>query len=313
MDPATIVSDLPSFALANDNRHDLSQLPNTREAAVYMLPLPQFNLAGLVYTWVSWKGEAAVSVCLFGEGVGEKLEERSEMVNVPPEMDFYDWRVGGLTMKIVKPFESATIDYQGERIQLSFTFDAMHPVYPFSAHKNGCPQYYALDRTEQHGRARGHLTIDGRVYALDTPCQRDRAWGPRVWGLNQHYKWFHATTDTVAVHFFEMQSFGRVHQQGFVFRDNHISQITRVEHEYVFDEDLHHTQIQVVAFDEAGRRTELLCKTFAKFEFNADPMIRLKESPITVETGGETGAGWCEFCWNKEYFDFAKQYVQFAN
>jgi len=38
-------------------------------------------------------------------------------------------------------------------------------------------------------------------------------------------------------------------------------------------------------------------------------MIYLNEAALTLEIDGQSGTGWCEFCWNRNYFDFARGYV----
>jgi hypothetical protein len=38
-------------------------------------------------------------------------------------------------------------------------------------------------------------------------------------------------------------------------------------------------------------------------------MIVLNEAAITVEMLGESGSGWCEFCWNRNYLEFARSHV----
>ena len=306
-----ITSDLATFDPIHENRHDLSALPGTREAAAFMLPLPELDCAGIIYTWVTSEGKAGASVSFFGNSIGEKIDERVDGVDVPQTMDFYDWNVGGFQLKIDKPFESANLAFKGKRIELAFRYEAMHPVYPFSANRKGCPPYYAIDRTEQHGRATGFFKIDGKEFPLDSFCQRDHAWGPRIWGLNQHYKWFHATTANAAVHFFEMQSFGQVNQLGFVFKDNHMAEITSLKYDYTFDENMHHTSFYVVIKDSSGRTTTIKNKTIAQFVYPVDPMIQLNESATAVDIDGEKGSGWCEFCWNKAYLDFARQHVHF--
>ena len=39
-----------------------------------------------------------------------------------------------------------------------------------------------------------------------------------------------------------------------------------------------------------------------------DPKIYLNESTLTFD--GHQRTDWCEFGWNRDYFDFAKTYVQ---
>lgn len=307
-----VSSDLPEYPIEHGNRHDLSKEPpgSGREALAYMFSKPEIGLAAFIYTWVD-QGVACAAAKVCGPGVGADIEERTAEIQVADSMDFYNWEIGCLSHRIDEPLVSVDLSFQGEKIQLDCRFDALHPTYPASAHKDGCPPYYGFDRTEQHGTAKGSLTVAGKTYDLDGFCQRDHSWGPRVWGLNQHYKWFHATTSTSAVFFFEMQSFGKVSLRGYVFKDNHMAQITAVEYDYEFNDDMFHTAIDVVAQDSSGRSTTINCKAFTHCEFNADPMITLRESPTAVEIDGVGGSGWCEFCWNKIYLEFAKDYVHF--
>lgn len=307
-----ITSDLPDYPIENGNRHDLSQevAGNGREALAYMFSKPKVGLAAFVYTWVD-QGVASAAAMVCGPAIGAHIEERIADTCVPDSMDFYNWGLGGFEHRIDKPLVSADLIFKGEKISLNCRFDAIHPTYPASAHKDGCPPYYGIDRTEQHGITNGYVSVAGRTYDLTGFCQRDHSWGPRVWGLNQHYKWFHATTSNSAAFFFEMQSFGKVSLRGYVFKDNHMAQITDVDYDYKFNDDMFHTVIDVVAKDSSGRTTKINCIAFTHCEFNADPMITLRESPTAVTIDGEDGSGWCEFCWNKEYLEFAKNHVQF--
>lgn len=302
-------STIPPFGIEHDNRHRLRDEPHSREAMALMLQLPERGLAGFIYPWINANGTASAAITLFGPGLPEPIEERLEEVAVPADMDFYDWRVAGLRIRLDEPHVSADYTFHGKRVRIDCRFEAFHPVYPFSAHPAGCPPYYADDRTEQHGWIRGRLEIDGEGFDFATLGQRDHAWGNRIWGLNQHYKWFHATTPAAAVHFFELQSFGVVHLRGFVFRDAAMAQITAVRHQYEFDDDMHHIAIDVIAEDDLGRTTKIRAKRFAKYRFEADPMIVLNEAAITVDIEGEAGVGWCEFCWNRSYLDFARNHV----
>jgi hypothetical protein len=304
-----IRSTIPQFADEHDNRHKLRDEPHAREAVALMLQVPDRGIAGFIYPWINANGTASAAVTLFGPGMPAPIEERFEEVAVPSEMDFRNWQVAGLTMRIDEPHKSVDYSFHGERVRIDCRFEAIHPVYPFSAHPAGCPPYYADDRTEQHGWIKGRMEIDGEGFDFATLGQRDHSWGHRVWGLNQHYKWFHATTPSAAVHFFELQSFGAVHLRGFVFRDGAMAQVTAVKHEYSFDDEMHHEAIDVVVEDDLGRSTEIKCKRFAKYQFEVDPMVLLNEAGITVEMAGEEGNGWCEFCWNRSYLDFARQHV----
>ncbi|WP_404477958.1 hypothetical protein [Novosphingobium sp. BL-52-GroH] len=304
-----VITTLPAFGIEHDNRHRLRGDPHSREAVVFMLQVPEHGIAGFIYPWINADGTASAATCIFGPGVGEPIQERFDAIAVSPDMDFYDWKVAGLAMKIDEPHVSADVSFKGKRIDIQYRFDAMHPVYAFGSHPDGCPQYYADDRTEQHGRVKGTIAIDGKSYDFEELGQRDHAWGNRIWGLNQHYKWFHATTPNQAVHFFEMQSFGTRHIRGFVFKDGQMAAVQSVEYQYLFDDEMHHTAIDVIVTDDAGRKTPVRGRMFAKFQFEVNPKVLLNESAITVEIEGETGTGWCEFCWNRDYLNFAKDHV----
>lgn len=307
-----IITDLPAVPDADDNRHALRPEPHCREAAAFMFELPEHGIGGFLYPWVNNDGTAGSAVVLFGPGVGESIQERFEAEAVPDNMDFHDWRVRGLTMRLGEPHKSVDLSFTGERVTIDCHYEAIHPVYAFSSHKDGCPSYYADDRTEQHGRLTGTLVVDGKSYELNHFMQRDHSWGTRIWGLNQHYKWFHATTATSAIHFFEMQSFGKVVLRGFVFKDGRMAEVRSIDYDFEFDENMHHNNFDVTVVDSAGRSTAIRCVVYAKFQYIADPMILLNEGATTVTVDGTPGTGWCEFCWNKEYLLFAKQYVQYA-
>lgn len=304
-----IVTDLPVVADEHDDRHNLRPQAHCREAAAFMFQLPDEGIAGFLYPWVDNKGMAGSAVCVFGPAIDVPIKERFEEVAVPDSMTFKNWDVRGLTMKLGEPHRGIDLSFRGERVQIECHYEALHPPYAFSSHKDGCPSYYADDRTEQHGRLTGTLVVDGKSYTLNTFMQRDHSWGTRIWGLNQHYKWFHATTETSAVHFFEMQSFGRTLLRGYVYKDGQMAEIRSVSYDFIYDANMHHEAIDVVATDSAGRTTTIDCKVFAKFQYDADPMIMLNEGATTVEIDGVSGSGWCEFCWNKNYYEFAKQHV----
>jgi hypothetical protein len=309
LDPSNAWTPVTPLLDEHDNRHSLGGEPKSREAAIYLLHLPEERLGGFVYTWVHANGMAGSAAWLFGPGVQEPITERLPEVLVPPEMDFYDWRVNGLTLRLGEPHKSVHLAFESSRLSIDYTFEATHPAYAYSSHKDGCPSYYADDRTEQHGRIKGTLLLDGRQIPFDTFGQRDHSWGTRIWGLNQHYKWFHATVCGCAVHFFEMQSFGKVLLRGYVFKDGRMAQVTAVNYDYSFDQDMLHTSIDVMVTDSIGRSTFVKSICYAHLPYDVDPMNVNNEAVTTVEIDGKLGVGYCEFCWNKQYLEFARRYV----
>lgn len=299
-----------NFPAEHDNRHRLRQEPNSRESLAFMLLLPERGLAGFVYPTVNGQGVAHTSACIFGPGVAEPIFERAESP-VPATMDFYDWHPDGVQLLLLQPHRSLDVTWRGQRLGIRFHYEALHPPYAFSSSSKGSPPYYGDDRTEQHGVITGELDLEGRHIPFKTFMPRDHSWGPRVWGLNQHYKWFHATTASTSIHFFEMQSFGRTHVQGYLFKDGLMTQIERVDYDFVLDSRMMHTAIEVRVVDELGRSASATCKTYADYRFEPDPEIVLNEAALTLSIAGEPGVGWCEFCWHRGYWEYARQFQRF--
>lgn len=109
-----IRSTIPAFDIDHDNRHKLRDEPHSREAVALMLQLPERGIAGFIYPWINADGTASAAVTLFGAGMPAAIEERFEEVAVSPDMDFYDWRVAGLTIRIDEPHRSADYSFHGE-------------------------------------------------------------------------------------------------------------------------------------------------------------------------------------------------------
>lgn len=288
-------------------RHEMRE--GCRESLAHMLMFPEHGIAGFVYPTVLSDGSAKGRAALFGPGLPEPVQEQVEQ-QVPASLGFDDWRTGPLRMAVREPHREVELAWHGERIRFAGRFEALHPPYAFSLHPDGNPPYYGDDRTEQHGRlAVEELEVDGRILDAGGFLIRDHSWGPRIWGLNQHYKWFHAVTEGCSIHAFEMQSYGRVEVRGFMHRDGEMQHLTGFDTEFVFDEEMMHKRLTAEVADEAGRTATVTCEAFANIQLEFDPKIYLNEAALTLDVDGEAGTGWCEFCWNRDYFHFAKEHV----
>lgn len=288
--------------------------PDCRESLAHMLVWPEHGIAGFVYPSVRSDGAAKVRATLFGPALSEPIHEQVEGP-ADAAMDFDDWRMGPLRMAVREPHRVVDLAWSGSRIAFEARFEALHPPYAFSLHPQGNPPYYGDDRTEQHGRLLdARLAVDGRALDVGGFLIRDHSWGPRIWGLNQHYKWFHATTDDCSIHVFEMQSFGRRQLRGFLYRDGEMHHVVAADFDYRLDDQMMHTDLDVRLVDEAGRKAHVLAKAFAHIQLEFDPMVYLHEAPLRLEIDGKSGTGWCEFCWNRDYVRFARQHaVQYGN
>ena len=301
-----MTADFATFPDHHAFKHKLA--PDGREALAHMLIIPEQGIAGFIYPSLHASGPGKARFKLFGPGLESPIEEEIE-AEYPASMDFNDWTLGPLHMAVREPHKRIDLSWNGDRLQFEGQYEALHPPYAFSSHPEGVPAYYGDDRTEQHGRLSASVCIDGRSFKHDGFLVYDHSWGPRVWGLNQHYKWVHLVTANTSVHFFEMQSFGRVHIRGFLWKDGVMRHLAHVSYDIAYDETMWQKQFDVRATDTDGRFVTVNCKTFAKTQLDWTPGVYLNEAAVTLEMDGQSGVGWVEFCWNRDYFDFAKQHV----
>jgi hypothetical protein len=298
--------DFSAFPAEHAYRHKMA--PDGRESLAHMLMFPEQGIAGFIYPAVMGTGEIKVRACLFGPGLPAPVSEEAEGM-IPADMGFDDLRFGPLTMAVTQPFKQVDLSWQGERIKFTGQFEATHPAYPFSMHPKGNPPYFGDDRTEQHGLLTAEVEVDGKKFSHQGPLIRDHSWGPRIWGLNQHYKWIHATTGESSIHFFEMQSFGRTGLRGFLFRDGVMRHIAAVDYDFSFDDQMIQKRFHMKVTDTDGRVSQVDYEIFASIQLALDPKNYINTAGATILFDGKPGMGWCEFSWNKDYFDFAKSFV----
>jgi hypothetical protein len=294
------------FPVEHAYRHKLS--PEGRESLAHILLFPEQQIAGFIYPSVLGTGIAKAQACFFGPRFPEQVWDIAEGP-VPDDMNFDDWRQGPLHMQVVEPYKRVDLEWGGERIKFKGQFTATHPAYPFSTHPKGNPPYFGENRTEQHGRLVADVEIDGNKFHHEGFLVRDHSWGPRVWGLNQHYKWIHATTGDSSIHFFEMQGFGRTELRGFLFKDGIMRHLDHVEYDFVYGDEMLQETFQMKVTDTDGRTSSVDYKIFAMIQSSHDPKTLINTGCSTIMFDGVPGVGVCEFSWNKDYFDFAKTYV----
>lgn len=307
-----VTSDCAPLAPEDDGRHEIGTAPLARESLVFCVELPEEGLAFWVYPRVTGDGLAAGTVCAFGPAVdGGSIFESFGNIPVPETADFTDWDAGGVRLKLTGPLRHADVSFKGERITTEFTFDAIHPAYSYDSHPDGCPPYFALNRFEQGGKVKGWIRIDGKEYRFDGIGQRDHSWGTRNWGVNYHYKWFHAGSADTSVHFFKMEYLGRHLIRGYVFKDGHMSQITDVNViDFELDTDMIHKSIEVSIQDQAGRTTHVTGAYFGHRVYPIDELNILNEVAMTTVIDGQQGVGWCEFYWDSRYLDHMRKFPE---
>jgi hypothetical protein len=292
---------LPLLDPVNDGRHVLRNLPLERESIPYVISLPDLGIGAFVYTWVT-KDSLAGSACVaFGPGVGEPVFEAVDQIEVSRKLNFDDWKVGKLHLNHDLQLQKARIRIDGARLQLDAQFEALHPAYAYGFHPDGCPDWAATNRTEQAGRLRGTIRIDGKQHAFESSCARDHSWGTRNWDTPQNWKWLHAQAGDTCVHFWQINARGREALRGYLYRDGSMAEVTSVEVDFDTDAEYRQTRIAARVHDTAGRSVQVIGEYFAHFPFVPVPSCTLNEGAMSCTVDGKAGVGWTEFMWPTAY------------
>lgn len=93
------------------------------------------------------------------------------------------------------------------------------------------------------------------------------------------------------MHFFELQSFGKVLLRGYVFRDGRMAHVTAIRDDYTMDDQMLQRPFDAVVTDSLGRITRLQSAAFAHLPYEVDAMMTNIESFTTVNVEGEKGVG----------------------
>ena len=88
-----------------------------------------------------------------------------------------------------------------------------------------------------------------------------------------------------------------------------MSHVAEFDYDITYDDQMMHKALVARITDEDGRKVTVDSTALGNIQLDYDPMIWLNEAGLVLEIDGQPGVGWCEFCWNKNYHDFAKDYV----
>jgi hypothetical protein len=293
----------------HDLRHRLGGDAHARESLVFMLQLPEHDIAAFVYTWVNGQSKAGAAFCAYGPRVGSQaIFEAVDGIAVPHEQGFDDWRVGGVHVRLRSPLQKVGVNFESTRASLEYQFEAFHPAYNYASNAEGCPAWFAQDRFEQSGTVRGVLRLGDREYPFDTFGHRDHSWGTRDWGVAQHWIWLEAQAKpSEAVHVFDCFAQGRRRLLGYVESQGRIAEVREANVSISYDASLVQQKIEATVIDAAGRTTLVRGNTFAVYEFKVSPLATLNEASMSVEINGSPGVGHVEVCWPKFYLDYMRQ------
>lgn len=297
------------FELApeHDGRHQLNNNEHARESLVYMVQLPEHDIAAFIYTWVSGDGKAGAALSVYGKAVGEPIFEGCDGLPASDDMTFDDWSVGAVHVCLGEPLKIADVSYRGDKASIDYHFEAMHPAYNYGSCPEGCPPWMAHDRFEQSGRIKGVLTIGDKKYPFDTFGHRDHSWGTRDWGQVQQSKWLECQAEPdIAINLFHYAAVQRQGFMGYVQKDGQIAEVANTTIDFRLDENQYHEWMKFVIVDTLGRTTEVECKVFALFEFPVSPLYTLNEASMITIIDGHPAIGHVEMGWPREYLNYIR-------
>ncbi|WP_026909940.1 DUF7064 domain-containing protein [Patulibacter minatonensis] len=295
-----------------DRRHVLDpSRTDDREGVVWVVPLPEHELALVAYSWVTNQGTAGTLALAFGPRAGGILFERVDDIAVPDDQVFDDWQVGPLHFSMSTPDDpsqpsgASHVRYEGERLSMDFTFDVLHPPYSYAQHPEPFPDWYADDRLEQGGRAKGTAVIDGERIAFEGFAHRDHSWGVRTWEKCSHYKWFNFLADDTSIHVMDVQGLGHTDVRGYVHRDGDTAQIVESTFDYDLDpEDFFHRRLVVTVKDDSGRTTTArVTSSKAEARYPVSPTVQLLDIAGECEIEGREGVCYVEMGWGQQYVE----------
>jgi hypothetical protein len=286
---------------ADDYRHRPPDGRKGRDSLYFNLLLPDAGLAVFVYTWVDQAGTAGRLVTAWGPQPHPLAFEIAHGVAMG-DADFGDWELAGLRLRHQDPLRTAEIRYRGERLQLAYDFEGSHQAFDYSRNPGGCPQWMAVNRLEQAGRARGELRLGDQVITFDQAAHRDHSWGRRNWRMPQHWKWVVAQTPSgQALNLFQWVVRGETGTNGYVLRDGEPVALVEAHCQARYDDDMTSRSLRATLVDETGGQTELVLDRYGTVPLPVGSDTVLNEAACRGSIDGEPGWGQFETQWPASY------------
>ena len=292
-----------ALSASDDLRHRPVDGSKGRDSLYFNLMLPELELGVFVYTWVDQAGVGGRLVTVWGRGERPLAFEVVHGVDMG-DADFDDWDIAGLRLRHPEPLRSAQVRFSSEPVELSYDFEGSHQAFEFSRNRGGCPQWMAVNRFEQTGRAFGRLRVGEREVAFDRPAHRDHSWGRRNWKMPQHWKWIVAQTPSgQGLNLFQWVVRGEIGTNGYVLRDGEPVGLLDARCRAVYDQDMTSRSLHATLWDERGGETELVLERFGTVALPVGSNTVLNEAACRGSINGEPGWGQFEAQWPASYVD----------
>ena len=278
------------------------------------------------------EGYAEMTVCLYlPDGRVAFMFQR------PKIADNSCFDAGGLRFTVAEPMRRHAIAYDGSAIVMerpldlidprqAFTSNPMRPVTialdyaglspvyggeprrrenggwaSIAAEKSG--QEFARGHLEQHGHARGTVTIDGARFDVDGFGLRDHSWGPRYWQAPKYYRWLTMNfgADDGLVGALTVQRDGTQLQGGYIYHagapNRHLGKV-EVDTEFEGPEQLHARLTARLHPADGGPVETVTGRVLTMVPLRnrrGGTTTRIAEGLTEWRWGERTGYGWSEY------------------
>lgn len=297
---------------ADDRRHWPAPGARMRDSFFWELILPEEQLGLQVYLYLTDRGRAGYNVSVWGPG-SEPVALHLGGGSVGSDQDLDDLSFGDLHIAQPEPLRTARVSYTSDDMRLRYDFEAVHDAFSYRANPDGIPTWFAENRLEQSGRVTGFVEVGGkddpqrrRVDWRGRMGHRDHSWGPRDWGVPQHWKWFVAYTESGrAVNGWLWIARGEWGFAGYVARDGVTTPIAHINQQATYFDDMTQRRLEVTVVDVDGGRTEVSLDRYGliKLPVNERTGTEIWEAACHATIDGEPGAGQWETQWSRSYLE----------
>jgi len=321
----------------DDLLHQNTGESNYNESAYFNFYDPGQRLGGFVRLGNRPnEGYAEMTVCLYlPDGRVGFMFQR------PKIADNSAFDAGGLRFEIAKPMAEHRIRYDGTVCLMTRPLDLLDPKRAFASNpirpatidvgytrlcaphggelrreENGrwvsvavekSGQEFARGHLEQHGHARGSVTVDGQTWPIDGFGLRDRSWGPRYWQGPLYYRWLTMNfgADAGIAGALTVQRDGTHVMGGYVFDGATERTVGRVEVDSDFegDEQLHARLRVRLHPSDGGPVEEVTGRVLGMVPLRNrrnGVTTRIAEGLTEWTWRGRTGYGWSEYLDHRE-------------
>jgi hypothetical protein len=289
----------------DDLRHRVPEGVKTRDSLFWNLVLPDERIAVQLYVWIDGRGVAGRQVAVYVPDREQNVVLNAYDVALGPACDLDDWECEGLRLRQPEPLQTAELAFAGDGITLEYRFTARHRPFSYRENPSGCPQWMALNRFEQSGRASGVLTVGDRIIPFaDVWAHRDHSWGRRNWNWVHHWKWLIAGAPSGK----ELNAMFHVARgepgiNGHVLHDGEPIALVDGRCHATYDDDMSQHRLEADLVDARGSTTHLEMERFAIFHLPFGSDTLLSEAACRVTIDGEAGTGQFETLWPRAYVD----------